>query len=195
MLSFLFPLEHSSHSMHAHCHTACHVYYPLCALPAFHNPSPTKSLSHSPVFLFSVCSCFVVQCGMAPKRRKFLLQSQHNFGILPSRCVVSSAIDSYHIVLEVNQDQRAIVIACVDLAGLLGSIQQLTVWFFYLMTHGFWDQHCPLIQMLNLKIARRKSKSMITQLKQTLFWGAPRTGQSSCFSLSQDLREQTLLAS
>lgn len=123
MLSFLFPQEHSSHSMHTHCH----VYYPLRALPALHNPSPTKSLSHSPVFLFSVCSCFVVQCGMAPKRRKFLLQSQHNFGILPSRCVVSSAIDSYHIVLEVNQEQIAKVIACVDLTGLLGSIHQLTV--------------------------------------------------------------------
>lgn len=159
MLSFLFPLEHSSHSMHAHCHTACHVYYPLRALPAFHNPSPTKSPSHSPVFLFSVCSCFVVQCGMAPKRRKFLLQSQHNFGILPSRCVVSSAIDSYHIVLEVNQDQRAIVIACVDLAGLLGSIQQLTVWFF--LSNDSWLLRSALSTDTDVKPENCKEKVQI----------------------------------
>lgn len=127
MLSFLFPQEHSSHSMQSHC---------VSRVLSFTCPSrPSQPLPHQvsipfTCLLFSVCSCFVVQCEMAPKRRKFLLQSQHNFGILPSRCVVSSATDSYHIVLEVNQEQRAIVIACVDLAGLLGSIQQLTAGFF-----------------------------------------------------------------
>lgn len=40
----------------------------------------------------------------------------------------------------------------------------------------------------------KKTRSTIVQLKQALFWGAPGTGQSGCLSLSQDFREQPLLA-
>lgn len=35
----------------------------------------------------------------------------------------------------------------------------------------------------------KKTGSMMVQLKQALFWGAPGIGQSGCLSLSQDFRE------